>query len=517
MTSSVTQRYGIVLSDNGSAVGLPLEALVRPALRRNPRRAQLLVSTVLGKHIPVDPRVVAGVGRLLGALVANWLADDGSALPDGWAAAAAAALAGEDPSALLHRMDQQPVRPDSTVLTIGFAETATALGHLVADQLGSGYLHSTRRRSGDVPVAAEFSEPHSHATGHLLRPASPDLLAAAGTVVLVDDELSTGRTALNVVEVLHAIRPRQRYVLAGLVDVRSAAADAHRADTAERLGCRIDVVALVRGSVHVAADAAGRVAAELGAADPGAVADPRVAADPDVAGSGVARSGVADPVAPRVVSAEHVSSGTDAASTGTDAASTGADAASTWTEPRLPPGGAVDRSSFTSVTSVRWPAGVPVGGAHGYLPSDRAPFDAAVLTVADQLASAVGDAHRVLVLGTEEFLYLPLRVALILADNGERMVAFQSTTRSPVHAIDESGYPIRRRIDFRSFVDGGPHTEPRFLYNAGWPSGSPAEPDVVVIIDDGSQVPSPAGAAAAVAAVTGAPVLLFDIAPESGR
>ena len=40
----------------------------------NPRRAQLLVSRVLGKHVPTDPRVVHAAGLLLGGLVADALA-----------------------------------------------------------------------------------------------------------------------------------------------------------------------------------------------------------------------------------------------------------------------------------------------------------------------------------------------------------------------------------------------------------------------------------------------------------
>ena len=76
-------------------------------------------------------------------------------------------------------------------------------------------------------------------------PSRPGLLLGAGTVVLVDDELSTGRTALNVIEAMHALAPRSRYVLAGIVDVRSPADDEIRAEVARRLACRIDVVSLV--------------------------------------------------------------------------------------------------------------------------------------------------------------------------------------------------------------------------------------------------------------------------------
>jgi hypothetical protein len=455
VTSVVVRRYGITQVDNGSPVGLPLDAMIRPALRRNPRRAQLLVSTVLGKHIPVDARVSAGVGRLLGALVARVLDDDSGRPSSAWSAAAAATMSGTEPAALLELLARRPVPGRDDVLTLGFAETATALGHLVADELGSRYLHSTRRRSGAVPVAAEFTEPHSHATGHLLRPDDGAALEAE-TVVLVDDELSTGATALNVIEVLHGIRPRRRYVLAGLVDVRSAEADAHRASVADRLGCRIDVVALVRGAVTVPPDAAQRIAADLPQTDP-----------------------PADQGAPATL----------------------------------------------SVVSLAWPADVPLGAAHGFAPADRLPFSAAIDEVTRALDAQIGDAQRVLLVGTEEFMYLPLRIALALSGRSGRSVAFQSTTRSPVHALDDAAYPIRRRIDFRSLVDGGPQTDRRHLYNAHWPEpggpnsgtgpGHPAEPDVVVIVHDGSELPGPAGAGVAVGAATGARVVLAAVVAVS--
>ena len=70
-----------MLHDNGSPVGLRMTELIEVGLRRNPRRAQLLVSTVLGKHLAADPRVIAGTGRLLGALVARTLAGDDDPVP----------------------------------------------------------------------------------------------------------------------------------------------------------------------------------------------------------------------------------------------------------------------------------------------------------------------------------------------------------------------------------------------------------------------------------------------------
>ena len=62
-------RFGVTLDVVSSPVGLELGDLVGLALRRNPRRAHLLVSRVLGKHIPVTPDVAVAAGRLLGELV----------------------------------------------------------------------------------------------------------------------------------------------------------------------------------------------------------------------------------------------------------------------------------------------------------------------------------------------------------------------------------------------------------------------------------------------------------------
>ena len=134
--SWASAEFGIALTDRGSPVGLPIDNLVEVGLRRNPRRAQLLVSTVLGKHLAADPRTIAGAGRLLGALVAATLNDDRNPVPAAWISATRRAVSGAAPGALIEVLDAAPERtPRQPVLVLGFAETATALGHLVADQV----------------------------------------------------------------------------------------------------------------------------------------------------------------------------------------------------------------------------------------------------------------------------------------------------------------------------------------------------------------------------------------------
>ncbi|HEY4422354.1 MAG TPA: phosphoribosyltransferase domain-containing protein, partial [Pseudonocardia sp.] len=56
IASAPAERLGIRLRPVGP--GVDPTVLLGLALRRNPRRAQLLVSRVLGKHVPADPRLV---------------------------------------------------------------------------------------------------------------------------------------------------------------------------------------------------------------------------------------------------------------------------------------------------------------------------------------------------------------------------------------------------------------------------------------------------------------------------
>lgn len=68
--SWVAERLGIELVG-----GDELRELLGLALRRNPKRAHLLVSNVLGKHVPQRPSVVHGAGVALGERVRDLLGD----------------------------------------------------------------------------------------------------------------------------------------------------------------------------------------------------------------------------------------------------------------------------------------------------------------------------------------------------------------------------------------------------------------------------------------------------------
>lgn len=443
-------ELGVVLTDESTAgdgstaPGVPLASLVRLALRRNPRRAHLLVSTVLAKHVPTVPAVALLAGEALGARVADVL--DGGARLDAEAATrlravldlqqqADTATDSGNVSDALHRdattlrTDLAAVRPTlPDVLVLGFAETATALGATVAEALGAGYLHSTRHDPPGATPAAGFDEAHSHATAHRLLPTEDDWLPADGTVVLVDDELSTGATARATIRALHAVAPQRQWVVAALVDLRSDDDVAATEALATELGAPVAVVALGRGRVALP-DGLTDTAAELVAA----VAAPLTTAPSDA-------TAPVDPMAP---DREPTSDGRPVP------APPRASRPEAVTVVAAPPT-AVDRTG-TPAARVRTP---------------RTDVEGIAADLARVLTSEAGIVpDRVLVLGTEEHMATPLAIADALRRRSTADVRSSTSTRSPVAVFDDPAWPIRSGIRHRSHdvtVDGPGE---RYAYN----------------------------------------------------
>ena len=151
---------------------VPIEELVGFASRINPARRYSFVSRVIGKHIPTRPEQIRNVARLLA--------------------------------------DRIP-KLEGPVLFIGLAEMGVTLGQSVFDAWleisGSEglYIDSTRTSVAGCEFF-RFSEEHSHASAHRIHlPKLPDALRifeSADSIVLVDDEVTTGRTAENLIRAI---------------------------------------------------------------------------------------------------------------------------------------------------------------------------------------------------------------------------------------------------------------------------------------------------------------------------
>lgn len=175
---------------------MPLDSLCGFAARQNPKRGFLFVSNVLGKHRPVKPSVVRDVHDVIAS--------------------------------------QIPADLPGPVVIVGMAETATCLGQGVfeaykrlTDREDVVFIQSTRYLL-NKPKALEFLEEHCHAADHIMyQPEDPRarlFFSRARSLVLVDDEASTGKTFVNLGRAFkEVIGSLERIVTAVITDWRGPA------------------------------------------------------------------------------------------------------------------------------------------------------------------------------------------------------------------------------------------------------------------------------------------------------
>lgn len=186
------------------------------ATRNNPKRAFLFLSHVLGKHLPVAPALMTEVHERIAAHIPD--------LP-------------------------------GPLLFVGMAETATCLGQGVFEAWlrrrpaeEALFLHTTRYDlTGGRRIV--FEEAHSHAPMQwLFEPIDSDLqhrFAAARSLVLIDDEISTGNTLMNLAQACRQRAPGIANVhLAAITDFTGSG---RRAELPTAFGLSLTVGALLYG------------------------------------------------------------------------------------------------------------------------------------------------------------------------------------------------------------------------------------------------------------------------------
>ena len=140
------------------------ENVIKIAKRNNNiKRSYLLVNPLQAKHVPVSPTKSLDMMNELGRIL----------------------------------KEKYP----KTRLVIGFAETATAIGASVANCFENCiYVQTTREKMQAEDNCLIFAEEHSHAVEQKLSTANlRQALNNTDTVVFIDDEISTGKTLINII------------------------------------------------------------------------------------------------------------------------------------------------------------------------------------------------------------------------------------------------------------------------------------------------------------------------------
>ncbi|MFZ2727228.1 MAG: phosphoribosyltransferase domain-containing protein [Methylococcaceae bacterium] len=198
---------------------IPLNRLLGFAARVSSKRKFLLVSKILGKHYPVTPRLMRWSYRALARQV------------------------------LKHGVG-------NASLWIGMAETATGLGYGIYEQacaegLQNGLFMQTTRYELLGQERLLFNEEHSHATDFFLYyPTQPDYreqFFKAQTLVLIDDEISTGKTFLRLIHAYQAVNPRLNKVF--IVSLVNFASETDRLALETQAGVSVAWLSFREGSL----------------------------------------------------------------------------------------------------------------------------------------------------------------------------------------------------------------------------------------------------------------------------
>ncbi len=250
MNYHILDQLSIDIQIESNDYKIPPEKLFAMAARKNRKRNFLFVSKVLGKHIPVIPAIALLTGR---ALAMKYLEEiDHGHFPQ-TTEMISVLRTRQNALKTYNALKQKPLQLSGTTLFIGFAETATALGHAMFENFaGEGfYIHTTREMIPEMKRIITFEEEHSHATSHRLYPIDHTMLQSSCPLVLVDDEITTGKTVLNIIDALHSLYPRQKYTVVSILDWRSASDKALFKAKERELGIQIKTLSLISGNIEV--------------------------------------------------------------------------------------------------------------------------------------------------------------------------------------------------------------------------------------------------------------------------
>lgn len=368
-----------------------LDELFQMATRINKKRSFLFVSKVLGKHLAVNPHIPL----LVGSLLAMRYMEVVHGLKDSRAAAVARAIqTNEQTEQLLESIRSKTIGLPQLTTFIGFAETATALGHAVFSTFENNakYIHTTREQIKERTSIIDFEEEHSHATSHRVYARDLQFFHDDSEVVLVDDEITTGKTAINIIKTISAAYPLKKvFTVVSILDWRSEEHRQRYRQLERELAITIHEVTLLDGAISVT-------------------------------GQPVLGEGVVEPILDKVQELAFISM----------KEFMGADLLERVTSTNI--NGSHNDSPYLTAT-----------GRFGHTIEEEKTFSYQLQVAASHLKGQRRGA-RTLVIGTGEFMYVPMQIA----SNMGSAVYFQATTRSPIHQSDRDSYLIHNKFVFNS-------------------------------------------------------------------
>lgn len=244
MNKNIENHYSIDLNIDKNIYDINIEHLFEMATRYNPKRRFLFVSKVLGKHLAVKPSRALDFSRLLAMRYYEGKFDkkafDRDELID--------RINSNKYTEKINREKGYIIEEDT--LIIGFAETATGLAHGVFDSFENayGFYNTTREQFSHTGDIVCFEEEHSHATSHKVYENKELRLKNAKRIILVDDEISTGNTLLNIIKSINGKFQIKNFDILSLLDWRDENNRMKFEEFSKSNGLDVEVYSLIDGS-----------------------------------------------------------------------------------------------------------------------------------------------------------------------------------------------------------------------------------------------------------------------------
>lgn len=261
---NIDNSLEISLDIKENKCSIPVSTLFTMSARENKKRDFLFVSKVIGKHMPMIPDTLKIIGGILARL---WI-NDREGREDYPTTELVNALISLDISHNMNNLNLKngrnvikndnisiniesshdilntPIKLKNKTLFIGFAETATGLAQSIFQNFSNAsYIHTTREKINSIEPALFFNEEHSHAVEHSLFPYEHNFFNKFSDIVLIDDELTTGKSALNLIKCL----PGKYFGIISILDWRNA--NSYKMFSDEK-NIDVKVCSLLKGAIN---------------------------------------------------------------------------------------------------------------------------------------------------------------------------------------------------------------------------------------------------------------------------
>ncbi|MCC0633499.1 phosphoribosyltransferase family protein [Clostridioides sp. ZZV15-6388] len=352
-------------------LNLDLNDFLDIGIRNNSKRRFLFISKKLGKHLACKPSEMDNLGKLMATIYNK----------------------------------KNKVASNGTV--IAFAETGTAVGHSFFDYLSGDYefIHTTREQFDELENL-DFLEEHSHATDQNLYFEMLDNFKFGDEVILVDDEITTANTCMNIIRKIQSIYPKKKYTICSILNWVSDENLKKISSLEKELGCKIEFVYLFKGDFNF--DINEDIVANYN--DNCTISQSSIMKDDKIN-----------------LIVNHVN---------------------------------VDLEDYIGNKKyIRYTGRFGINKREQIKLKEIVKRESKKIVI-ESKESLKKKAEKVLFLGTEEFMYIPMLFAKEKENQCD--IYYHSTTRSPIINIDKNNYPIRSKFKLKSFYNSDVQN---YIYN----------------------------------------------------